>query len=209
LLTFTFTKIRKEFGSLCSGLFALSIVAMPHMMFYTIEIRAYSWIILFLTLSFFYGYKSLKNLNYKNFGLLTLFSILTAYTNYFAILCIIVIYFIILLHIILRNRKEAKKWILSVGTSIVLYLPWLYFIFKNNIHVGYLQVEITNNIFSALYIFYSFIYPFLDLRGKLSSDMFPFLSIDPIFIGNVIVMFLLITSVVLLVYFFNVKKKKN
>ena len=48
------TKIRKNFGWLTAGIFALCIVCMPQLMNFYTQLRMYSWALFFVTASFVY-----------------------------------------------------------------------------------------------------------------------------------------------------------
>ena len=51
LFIISLTKIRKEFGWLTAGLFALSVKTMPQLINFTVEIRMYGWAMFFVTTS--------------------------------------------------------------------------------------------------------------------------------------------------------------
>ena len=125
LWIFSLKKKKKLFGSLTAGIFALCISSMPQLMFFAVELRMYSWALLFVTISFVYFVYMIKNPNWKNFFLLTFFTICSAYTHYFAALASFSIYLVFLIYIIKNKRELLKKWILSVIISILCYLPWL------------------------------------------------------------------------------------
>lgn len=125
LLVVSFTKIRENFGWLCAGIFSLCIIGMPQILRYGIEIRMYTWALLFLTIVFIYAYQIMRESNLKNWTILTIFSLLTIYTRYIVAVPVILIYLGLMLYLILKNKEELKKWIISVITVIILFLPWL------------------------------------------------------------------------------------
>ncbi|MDR3223685.1 MAG: glycosyltransferase family 39 protein [Methanobrevibacter sp.] len=125
LLYFSFTKLKKGFGWLTSGIFGFCIVTMPKMMIYCTQIRMYSWGIFFVTLSFYYCYKITEDPNKKNWIIFSIFSLMAIYTHYYATIAIGFIYLLLIYHIILKNRKMLKNWILSSVTIILVYIPWL------------------------------------------------------------------------------------
>lgn len=147
LLVFSFFVLRKRFGWLFTGLFTLCLIGMPKMLLYGFQIRMYSWALLFVTLTFYYAYMITKSSissvsspssvssvysSTKYWILLIIFSLLGAYTHYFALINTIVIYLLLLTYFLIKNRKEIKKLIISAAISVALYLPWL-FIFLNQI----------------------------------------------------------------------------
>ena len=140
LLIFSTIKLRRELGWLVTGIFSIAIVTMPQMMAYGIEIRMYSWAMFFVTMSFFYAYtitkynidsNNTKKLNKKrllNWGLLTIFAVLGAYTHYFVVISIAVVYFMLLVWLFFKNKKEIKFYLISVIMCILLYLPWIFIV---------------------------------------------------------------------------------
>ncbi|MDR2874130.1 MAG: hypothetical protein LBV42_05270 [Methanobrevibacter sp.] len=136
LLGFSFTKLRKEFGWLITGIFAFYIIAMPKMMFYGLQIRMYSWVMFFVTLSFYYAYRITKQINNesslsirtfinKNWVYFTIFSLMAVYTHYYGIIACGIIYLMLLFYIILKNRSLIANWIISVAVSVLLCIPWI------------------------------------------------------------------------------------
>lgn len=126
LLIFNFAVLRKRFGWLFTGLFSFCLIGMPKILLYAFQIRMYSWALLFVTLTFYYAYMVTKeSSSLKYWGLLIFFSLLGAYTHYFALISIIVIYLLLFVYLLVKNKKQIKKLILSGIIFILLYLPWV------------------------------------------------------------------------------------
>ncbi len=118
------TKIRKEFGWLTTGLFSLTLIAMPQMMNYAVELRMYSWGLFFVTSSFIVSYNILKNENkLMSWTILTILTIFSSYMHYFSLLTSAT-YIILLLNLIKNNKSEIKYWIVSSVICIVGFIPW-------------------------------------------------------------------------------------
>jgi hypothetical protein len=130
LLLFNFTEIRKKFDWLSTGIFTIFIVTMPYLLFYAFVIRMYTWALLFVTLTFYYAYKVTIESNIKNYALLTIFGILSAYTHYISLYNSVVIYLLLLIYFIVKNKGEIKKLLLSIVICIVSYLPWILTVLK-------------------------------------------------------------------------------
>ena len=126
LVAFSIVKLRKDFGWLTAGTFALFIITMPNLMRFGIEIRNYSWALLFVTIGFYYAYKIASNPTKKNWILLTIFTILSAYTHYFALASSGIIYLVLLVYLFNKNKSEIKNWFKSTIVLILSYLPWIF-----------------------------------------------------------------------------------
>ena len=139
ILLVSFTKIRKEYGWLASGLFAFSLISMTNFFTYYLTARMYSWSMLFVLLSFIYASNIFNEPTIKDYVLLSFFSILGVYTVYISAVPTICIYLSILIFIILKNRSQIKNFVLSCILNVVLYLPWMYVLFNqlSSVHSSY------------------------------------------------------------------------
>lgn len=133
-LLISYTKIRKEYNWLTAGLFSFVLVTMSEFfMFYQI-MRMYSWAIFFTLMGFLYVKNILEGNDTKSWIMLTLFSLLGAYTHYFCAITSIVLYLFLLGYFILYEEKlkkdKIKKWLLSTLISVILYIPWILTLFN-------------------------------------------------------------------------------
>lgn len=125
LTAFSILRIRKSFGMQTAGLFIFFITAMPLFIKYALEVRMYSWTIFFVTLSFVYIYEVSKNPSNKNWIILTVLTICSAYTQYFSLLSSVILYLIFLAYIVRKNRILLRKWFLSAIICVIAYIPWI------------------------------------------------------------------------------------
>lgn len=125
---FSFTKVRKNFGLLTAGLFTLCISSMPQLMFYGLEIRMYSWGLFFITASFIYSYEIIKESARKNWIILTILTICSAYTHYFSAVGSFSLYLMLFIYIIKNKKDLLKPWIISTIVSVLAFLPWLFIV---------------------------------------------------------------------------------
>lgn len=125
LLILGCTLVRKRFGDLTAFIFMLSIFGMPKMLAYGTEIRMYSWAMFFVTAAALYAYEITKIQSFKNWCLFTIFSLMAAYTHYFACVAVAFLYLYLLIFIIKRERKSIKSFLFCCITTVILYLPWL------------------------------------------------------------------------------------
>lgn len=110
-----------------ANIFVILMFCSPFFMQYVSEIRMYTWGAFFVFVSGIAAYeivKSKENL-YINLMLLIIFGVLAAYTHYFALVSVGIIYIILFFVIISRRRYLFMGYILAVETSIILYMPWI------------------------------------------------------------------------------------
>lgn len=119
------TKLRKEYGWFTAGLFVFSIGVMSEFFNFYLTIRMYSWAVLFVVFAFIYAKDALAKKDLKSWLLVSIFSVLSAYTHYFAAISVICLYSFILVHILLKNKEQIKNWFISVVFGILLYSPWI------------------------------------------------------------------------------------
>lgn len=124
-----FTHIRKDFGKKVGLLFTFFSLFLPVMLNYALEIRMYSWTIVFVTLMAIYLNRFIKNKDFKNIILFGVFSLISCYMHYYALVCAGIINLGLIIYVI-KNKKEfekgiIKKFIIVEVIQVVLYLPWL------------------------------------------------------------------------------------
>ncbi len=117
-------KVRKEFGLLTAGVFTFCVYTMPQLTVYSVEIRMYSFALFLVTLAYFYGYEVYRTKRKGAFIGLFISGILTAYTQYFSCIAIVILYLIVGGGI-WKDKKARVKWCINVVASILCYLPWL------------------------------------------------------------------------------------
>ena len=151
-----YTHIRKDFGDRIGILFTFLSFFSPLILSYVGEIRMYTLGLLLVTLTFIYAYRILKNdVRTRNWILLTIFSILSSYTHYYALFSIFIINVSLIVYFIAktiktRNNIDVEKHyscrnsaINSIIVSIiefVCYIPWLFNAFNQakQVSQGYL-----------------------------------------------------------------------
>lgn len=159
LLLYSVTLIRKRFGIFTGGLFLFCLITMPQLSAYTVEVRMYSWALLFVTAALLHAYEiiisaygevsavdsgfgdsaseddnnTLKSApGFRTRGhaaALVLYGLAAAYTHYFACVAVIMVYLYVLAAFLINDREKIKRWFLWVAVSIVGYTPWLYVLY--------------------------------------------------------------------------------
>lgn len=121
-----YTHVKKDFGDKAGIIFSFLVFFMPVQIIYSQEIRMYTWLLLFVTMSSIYAQRLIKNSNSnKNIILFTLFNVAASYTHYYGLMTNILINLVIILWLIKTNRKMIKKIIVSILCQIVIYIPWI------------------------------------------------------------------------------------
>lgn len=124
---YSVTFIRKRFGSFTSGVFLFSVIAMPQLAGYTVEIRMYSWALLFVTATLLHAYGTLtaEKMQRIHGAAMVLYGLAAAYTQYFACVAVVMIYLYVLVGFLLHHKSRVREWFLGVILSILGYSPWL------------------------------------------------------------------------------------
>jgi hypothetical protein len=126
LAVYGVTFVRKHFGSLTAGLFLFCTMAMPQLSEYTVEIRMYSWAMLFVTAALLHAYGTLKEEKRLHAAAFVLYGLAAAYTQYFACVAVVMIYLYVLIVFLMRDRSRLREWLLWVVISALGYMPWLF-----------------------------------------------------------------------------------
>lgn len=153
ILILSATKIRKDYSWLTAGLFAFSVGIMTEFFSHYLRARMYSWAILFVVLAFIAFMDLIEKKDRKYWILLTIFSLLCAYTQYFAAITAGSLYLVLLTYLIKFERQKLKVWALSVAVAIALYVPWAFILLNQleTIHRAYWIPGLTaSTIFDAL-----------------------------------------------------------
>ena len=125
IMIISYLKIRKDYGWLTAGLFTLSLGVMSEFFLYFLIARMYSWAILFLLIAFIYTKDIFKTGKKRYWAIVTVASVLCAYTHYFAAISAVCLYLILIYYVIFKNRSQIKNLCISIATAILLYGYWI------------------------------------------------------------------------------------
>lgn len=118
--------VKKQFGRKAMVFYLLFITFVPCMLEKTVEVRMYTWTVLFSILSGIYLYYLMKEQLRKNWILFTVFSLAAAYTHYYGLAAMIFIYLALLVYFVfLKNWKQILYFFICCAATIAGYLPWL------------------------------------------------------------------------------------
>ena len=157
LMIISYVKIRKDYGWLTAGLFTLALGVMSEFFLYFLIARMYSWAILFLLIAFIYTKEIFTKGNIKYWTIVTLASVLSAYTHYFAAISAVCLYLIIIYYVLTKNRSQIKNLCISIAAGVILYSPWVLTLFNqlNAIHQGFWVPRIKFDSFVQSFGYYA------------------------------------------------------
>lgn len=145
------TAIRRRFPEVgnkklfAAILFVCFLSIMPSSLEENLEVRMYTWAMFFVTASGVYAFEAyLEPERKKNWIVLTLSSLAAAYTHYFALISVAVVYVILFLALMIK-RKKIVSYLISGIVCGIGYLPWLPFLWKqiNFVKEGFWIPEVT------------------------------------------------------------------
>jgi hypothetical protein len=121
------TYVRKRFGYIATTILITFASFTTAALTYNVEVRMYSWASLFVFLSWIFILDIMEESRWRDWILFTVFSILAAYTHYYALLAVALFYLMLFIRIILyhRTRDTLLKLFTSIGLTIAAYIPWL------------------------------------------------------------------------------------
>ena len=134
------THIKKDFGNTAGLLFTFFSFFLPVMLNYALEIRMYSWTIVFVSLTAIYLYRFIKQKDFKNVILFGIFSLASCYMHYYALAAAGIMNLGLIIYII-RKKEEfsadiIKKFIIVEVAQVLLYLPWFVCFVMQALRVG-------------------------------------------------------------------------
>lgn len=155
------THIRKDYGERTGVFFSFLTLFLPIIAAYSSEIRMYTWVMLFVTITAIYANRIYKDeLSIKNWVIFALFSLFSAYTHYYGLMFAGIINVILFIYL-LKNRKEKNKdlkiFIIQAVVECLLYAPWLYYFIKQLTSVGggyWIKLEFPDTLYNVLGIQY-------------------------------------------------------
>lgn len=117
--------IRKWFGNKAAIILITLSSILDCAVTYNMEIRMYAWCELFILLAFLMTYKIYQTQKLRYYVLMTIFSATGGYSHYYALASVGIMYFILFVYSILRERKRIIAVIISGITVLGMIIPWL------------------------------------------------------------------------------------
>ena len=120
-----YTHIRKDFGEKVGLLFSFFAYFLPMQATYAVEIRMYSWAMLFTAMLLIYAYRISKNNNKKDFYIFSILCVTCMYIHYYSLVIALIINLILLVYFLKNKNKKSKKIIILSLVLVILYIPWI------------------------------------------------------------------------------------
>ena len=118
--------VRKNWGLGTAFLFNFVYGFAPFLLHYNLNLRMYSWMNLFVLGVILFAYEIRLESRNVYFILLFVFGILAVYTQYFAVLPIVVCYAWLFIYLVTRkDRKGIIRFLCVCVFDVLVYLPWL------------------------------------------------------------------------------------
>ena len=114
----------REFSAKFALLFNSVLISTLAVLQYAVEIRMYSWCMLFSLLCAFFSYYIVKKGDLKYFLLYVLFAECGAYCQYWTAFALAVNFVLISALCFFKDKKSLSKILVSALIGIVAYMPW-------------------------------------------------------------------------------------
>ena len=151
------THIKKDYGIKTGLLFSFFTYILPTVAIYAIQIRMYTWVMLFVTLMCIYANRLIKQKYIlKNYILFSFFSICSSYTHYYGLLTAVIVNVLIFTFFIKNKsikRKELKAFVIFATIQIAIYFPWIFKLINQFLEVksGYwIKLEFPETLYNVL-----------------------------------------------------------
>lgn len=125
LMVYMAVALRRWFSDKAAFLALLFVCCIPCTMRLIVQIRMYSFTLLFVTVCGISAYAAFVRGSKKDWVLLIAGAVGAAYTHYFAFVAVLFVLGYLFLAICITKRQLLKSWLISVIVMLILYLPWL------------------------------------------------------------------------------------
>lgn len=126
--------IRKNLSYATSIFFLIIFFITPAFLQYAVIARMYTLATAFVFFAGIFAYEACTSNETNKWVLFCVFSLAAAYTHYYGLLSVTIISILMLFFIIAKNKKLLKNFFICVFACIVLYLPWISYLFMQIIN---------------------------------------------------------------------------
>ena len=119
------TKVRKNWGIKAAIPLILVVGLGPQYIYYNVNVRMYSWMVFFVFGAALWAFDIMKTGSRKAWIWFVLFSLGGVYTQYFAVVPLFLLYFMVFMYLLVYARKKIWSFFLASVCTVLGYLPWL------------------------------------------------------------------------------------
>lgn len=119
------TYIRKRFGISAAAIFLVLLTFTGNCMELVVEIRMYTWSMLFVTVAALFAYELIREKKFYKWAGLSIFGLAAAYSHYYALIMVAFIYLFLFVVLIIQDKKNILECFLCAVFAAVVYFPWL------------------------------------------------------------------------------------
>ena len=130
VLILALTVIRRWFGRSTAFLFVTFMSLLQCTLRYNVEIRMYSWVVLFVLTAYLSLYAIFDGNRKRSYVLFTAASLAAAYSHYYALIAVAFFYLVLMLYALIVRREMVRRVIVTWAVTVVGYLGWLVVLLK-------------------------------------------------------------------------------
>lgn len=151
------TFVYRRFGFRTAFLYILMLGAIPCAMEYAVQVRMYSWAMLFVTTCAFSAADAWERGKKQDWVLFVLSGVASAYTHYFAFAAVLWIYGFFFLALVWKKRDRLKYFLIAAVISLAAYIPWLRVLYaqvsgvRKNYWIAEIDREVLLSYFDTLF----------------------------------------------------------
>lgn len=150
------THIRRDFGARTGFWYSFIIYTLAAVVRYAGEIRMYTWLPFFATLTAIYAYRLYQTQKPKDYILFVLMSLCTAYTHYFGLVFVCLVNALLFFSILL-GRKKKRFYLLAALLQLICYIPGFLILQQQlqSVKTGYwIEIQYPQVLFDTLAFFF-------------------------------------------------------
>jgi uncharacterized membrane protein len=125
VLVLSLTVVRKWFSRSTSVVLVTFASLLASAVKFNVEIRMYSWVVLFVLVSYLSLYAILYRNRAVDYAIFILASLAAAYTHYYALIAVAFLYLVLMLYALIVRREILLRVVITWGLSALGYVRWL------------------------------------------------------------------------------------
>lgn len=118
------TKIKRVYGNKVAFVLLAFLCTTPSIIERNAEMRMYQWAMFFVFAFAVYLFEAIRTMERKAWIYSLVFGVLAAYTHYYALAVVAILYALVFFSHI-KTKQMVYKVLLNAGISVAVYLPWL------------------------------------------------------------------------------------